>query len=263
MRFVEVKGKDAAEFLHRVTAGTVRGINVMEGREGLLLTGRSLVRAQFDLLRVEEQRFLLATPGPCARELAEGLEELHFSESLEIRLATDILGGIRLCSGASREAGKNFPVYSQGAELSWNTLVPGYGVATGAAAETEDGEIYPRSWEYDRIAALLPKTADWLSTQAPPGVPALEAGFLPWIDRFKGCYPGQEVVELSLNVGHPARVLISVASPQPLKGSVNWNGAEAQVTSSATLDGKHAALVRVPWKQKDFLPGGFTLLKSH
>ena len=257
MRFIEVKGKDAADFLHRVTAGTVRGVAVGEGREGLLLTGRSLVVAQYDLLRLEEGLFLLATPGSCCRALAEGLEALHFSESLEIAL-TEPVGAVRLLPGAARVAGKNFTFFRNGAELSWPSLVPGYGVVSGV--ELED---VPVSWPYDRIAALHPMPADWISTIAPPGVPALEAGFLPWIDRFKGCYPGQEVVELSLNVGHPARILISVASAQPFKDRINWSGAEAAVTSAAEKDGHHAALVRVPWKLKDKIPTGFQLLKSH
>lgn len=250
MRIVEVKGKDAADFLHRVTAGTVKGVAVGEGRPGLLLNGKSLVQAQFELLRTGEQEFLLASPEACAQKLAEGLEALHFSESLEIRL-TERTAGIRACSGAKREAGQSFPFFRNGEELTWNSGVPGYGYSTGINGA-------PSDFDFHRIAALQPSPSDWTET-----TPALEAGFFPVIDRYKGCYPGQEVVELSLNVGHPVRVLLAVESGEPFKEKISWNGAEGTVTSSASLDGKHAALVRVPWKQKDFLPPGFTLLKSH
>lgn len=250
MRIVEVKGKDSADFLHRVTAGTVKGLEPGQGRAGCLLTGRSLVVATFELLRLEDGHFCLVTPEACAQALADGLEALHFSESLEVKL-TDLTAGIRVCGGASRKEDESFPVFRNGDELSWNSAVPGYGFATGVAGE-------PGTWAYDRIANLVPSPKDWTAA-----TPALEAGLLPVIDRFKGCYPGQEVVELSLNVGHPARVLISVASGEPFKESINWNGAEAAVTSAAEKDGHYAALVRVPWKLKDIIPPGFTLLKSH
>lgn len=250
MRIVEVKGKDAAEFLHRVTAGTVRGVEPGQGRAGCLLTGRSLVVATFELLHVESGLFYLVTPEGCATALADGLEALHFSESLEIRV-TDLLVGIRECSGATRPADENFTVFRTGDELSWSSSVPGYGFATGVTGE-------PETWDYDRISHLVPSPKDWTAA-----TPALEAGLLPMIDRHKGCYPGQEVVELSLNVGHPARVLISVGSGEPFKERIHWSGVEASVTSAAERDGRHAALVRVPWKLKDQIPPGLTLLKSH
>ena len=250
LRIVEVIGKDAADFLHRVTAGTVKGVAVGEGRPGLLLSGRSLVQAQFDLLRTGEQEFLLAAPEACAQKLAEGLEALHFSENLEIRL-TERTAGINAAPAATRDPATSFAFMRDGEILAWPSPVPGFSISTKASGT-------PPDFDFHRIGALEPSPSDW--TEA---TPALEAGFLPVIDRYKGCYPGQEVVELSLNVGHPVRVLIAVESGEPFKEKINWNGAEAVVTSSASSGTRHRALVRVPWKQKDFLPPGFTLLKSH
>jgi folate-binding Fe-S cluster repair protein YgfZ len=250
MKLTELRGKDSADFLHRVTAGTVKGLEAGQGRPGLLLTGQSKMIAQFELLKVAGDHFLLASPEACTQGLRSGLEALHFSESLEI-LPLERALGIRECSGASRKEGEAFPFFQNGGELTWNSAVPGFGFATGT-------EGIPEAFHFGRIAALYPWTSDW--TEA---TPALEAGTLPMIDRFKGCYPGQEVVELSLNVGHPVRVLIAVESAAPIGELLDWNGAQVPVTSRAEREGTHRALARVPWNKKDFLPAGFTRLKSH
>ena len=88
---------------------------------------------------------------------------------------------------------------------------------------------------------------------------------LPFIDRFKGCYPGQEVVERSLNVGHPARVLIAIEGNSPITRGEKLpfeGGGEALVTSVAEANGIYRALVRVPWAKRGLAPLGFRALKS-
>lgn len=250
MRIVEVKGKDSAEFLHRVTAGSVKPVGLGEGRGGLLLTGQSKMIAQFELLHLAPGHYLLAAPDACAEALANGLEALHFSESLEIAL-TEKKVGVRELAGAAREEGKNFSVASDGRELSWPTPVPGYEFSSEAQG------VSP-SWDFDRIAALYPQPGDWTET-----TPALEAGMLPFIDRFKGCYPGQEVVELSLNVGHPVRVLVAVEAGEAIPASLDWGGAQVPATSVAERAGRFRALIRLPWAKREFLPSGFTRIKSH
>jgi folate-binding protein YgfZ len=240
LRFIEVKGKDAGDFLHRVTAGTVKGVAVGRGRAGLLLTGQSKVIAQFDLLHTEASSYLLAAPLECAEALVTGLEALHFSEELEIR-ATDLKAGAER-GGAKRE--DEFAV----TDLVWPSPVPGFQFSAKA------DRAVPPGWDFARIAALVPwPPREWASET----VNALEAGMLPVIDRHKGCYPGQEIVELSLNVGHPARVLVAVEGPE----DAPWVG--DSITSSAQENGKRRMLVRLPWARKDFLAAGFSRLASH
>jgi folate-binding protein YgfZ len=243
---VEARGKDAGDFLHRVTAGTVKGVPVGQGRPGLLLDGRSRVLAQFDLLRLEDQAFALAAPLACAEGLAAALEALHFSEDLEIRLTEARAGAVRLPE-ARRAESQAFPVRAAPAGPAWPSPVPGFefsSCTTGA----------PEGWDFARIGALVP----WPGSEWESGAnPALEAGMLPWIDRGKGCYPGQEVVELSLNVGHPARILVAFEGAAPVEP-----GEGAVVTSRAQENGIHRAFVRVPWANRDFLPPGTRSLAS-
>lgn len=236
LQLVEVKGPGAAEFLGRVTAGTVKDVKTGEGRMGLLLNGQSRVLAQFDLLRVESARYLLAAPVECAATLAKSLEGLHFAEDLEITLTSQRAGVVE---GGERSSE---PFAVSGA-LEWPSPVPGFSFSAAAAS------VAP-GFEFARLGALVPWPGkEW---QAGAATPALEAGMLPWIDRFKGCYPGQEVVELSLNVGHPVRVLAAFEGNGEVEGS----------TSSAEENGKRRVIVRLPWAKKDFVPPGFSRLAS-
>ena len=246
VRLIEVAGKDAAEFLHRVTAGKVRGIAVGEGAPGLFLTGQSRMIAQFDLLRVEDARFLLASPLSCSDDLAVGLENLHFAEDLEIKL-TEQQAGAR-ATGESSARPERFPLRTP---FAWPSPVPGYEFVLGGSP----GE----DWNFARIGALVP----WPPSDWNKDTPALEAGVLPSIDRFKGCYPGQEVVELSLNVGHPVRLLIAVEAEQAIGDTISWDGMDLPVTSRAQQGATTRALVRVPWAKRAFLPAGFRKLAAH
>ncbi|MGZ3740101.1 MAG: hypothetical protein ACXVB9_12055, partial [Bdellovibrionota bacterium] len=133
-------------------------------------------------------------------------------------------------------------------DLVWPSPVPGFRFSAKAPREV------PPGWDFARIGALVP----WPGKEWNEGaVNALEAGMLPVIDRHKGCYPGQEIVELSLNVGHPARVLVAVEGAE----DAAWVG--DSITSSAQENGRRRMLVRLPWARKDFLAAGFSRLASH
>ena len=247
MRALKVFGKDAAEFLHRVTAGPVRSVPVGSGAAGALLDGKSKVQAQFDLLRLGADQFYLVSSEFCYQRLAEGLERLHFSESLEIAPTEERF--VPVASGEKQERPRIFPVEKE----TWPALVPGYRWERG------EGE-YSHTWNFDRIGALVPcARSDWT-----PETPALEAGLLPSIDRHKGCYPGQEVVELSINVGHPVRVLVAYEGAEAPGEKIPFEGGgEAVVTSSSEKGGVFRVLARVPWAKKDLSPPGWKRLKGY
>jgi hypothetical protein len=186
---------------------------------------------------VEEKRFLLAAPAECAAALAEGLEALHFSENLHVSLTGERASAIAQAGSPRAEP------FAVSAALEWPSPVPGFSFKSG-------GSPAPAGFEFARVGALIP----WpLKEWGAGGVtPALEAGMLPWIDRDKGCYPGQEVVELSLNVGHPVRVLAAFEGRGEVEGA----------TSVAEQNGTLRAIARLPWAKKDQVPPGFSRLVS-
>ncbi len=242
MKQIEVKGKDAKDFLHRLCAGRVKSLTPGQGARNLLLNGVSRLIAQFDLLCLEEGNFLLFTPAPCADALKEGLEQLHFAENLEIRALSaegSIVPGV----------GGGDVVFSwTGERPRWPSPVPGFDFCAWPAPT-------PEGWEFARIGALFP----WPGQDWNANTPALEAGFLDWIDRDKGCYPGQEVVEKSLNLGHPARLLLSFEGTRKLAlGPVDLvGGGQGEVTSVAEQAGNYRALARLPWAKREAAPEGW------
>lgn len=236
---LRVFGTDARDFLHRVTAGTVKKLRASEGAGGLLCNGQSRMIAQFDLLCRNDEDFLLVSPAACFEDLRKGLEKLHFAEAIEM----EEMGTVCLRQEASKARSEIFPWTEDG----WPSAVPGYWNCWGEA------EI-PANYEFDRIEAGIPSPNDW-----DKDTPALEAGMLVWIDRNKGCYPGQEVVELSLNVGNPAKAFVVWAgktSIAPGKIALDGGG-EALITSVAEKNGRWVCLARVPWKKRDLPAAGF------
>lgn len=246
MNSLLVKGKDAEDFLHRVTAGTVKGLAVGSGAPGALLNGQSRMIAQFDLLRMGEAEFLLAAPAGCAAALQARLEKMHFAEDLSMEVT-----GVLSARAAAGNREKTFLVK---AGPAWSSPVAGYEHFLAAS------ESLPPGWDFDRIGSRFPSPKDWSQE-----TPALEAGMLFAIDRFKGCYPGQEVVERSLNVGHPARELVAMEGSSALEPGAKValeGGGEGVVTSTALREGICRAFVRVPWAKRESVVAGFAILRG-
>lgn len=246
MRALMIEGKDAGDFLHRVTAGTVKGLEPGQGAGNVLLTGQSRMLAQFDLLRVGPEAYLAVSPPECFVPLTQGLEGLQFAEDLKIAPVPIRVGVFPVGRPGTRD--RIFKFEGGFPSLVWPSAVPGYALMLGAG-----GEELPEGFAFDRIGAGVP----WPILDWDENTPALEAGMLPWIDRHKGCYPGQEVVERSLNVGHPARVMQSVEGPR-----LPENVSPARVLSFAHRDGVVRAMLRAPWNQRENAPEGFRLLQT-
>jgi folate-binding protein YgfZ len=80
---VTVRGRDAADFLHRLLANHVKALGPGRGNANLLLTSKGKVRFAFELLRRPEH-FELSTPPGRAPDLVAALEHFHFSEQVEL-----------------------------------------------------------------------------------------------------------------------------------------------------------------------------------
>jgi len=76
-----VRGKDAADFLHRLLANHVKRLAVGTGNHNALLTPKGKVQFLFECLR-QEDGFALELPPGTARALSAALERFHFSEAV-------------------------------------------------------------------------------------------------------------------------------------------------------------------------------------
>lgn len=193
---LEVKGPEAGVFLHRLTANDVRGLGVGERNHNLLLTGKGKVQHTFDVLRVNEESYLLSCPPGTVEALTQGLDMYHFTEDLEmvdrsgehapIEVAGPGAKAIVEASGAASFATKvcgldGFRVDAgpEGAEALWASLVEAGGQPVG--------EVVRDSLRAEHLVAEWGKDID---DNVYPQEARLETAF----SLDKGCYIGQEVV---------------------------------------------------------------------
>ncbi len=238
-KMVTVKGADAQAYLHRISSINIEKLESGYALPGLLLDATSNIHSEYICVRAgaESYHFLLKDDGH--EDLFSGLEKLHFSEELEIQ-KLDPLPGAELWQGSESldptkfcaEIDSEFapqkvqevefagvwfrqvPLYENG----WSALLPeesGYGseqVSRCLGKVDNNCEIGEEFWDHLRILAAIPKRGyEW----EPGKTKALDAGLRRWLDRSKGCYPGQEAVEKSLNVGHPAKVMLRIEFENP------------------------------------------------
>jgi folate-binding protein YgfZ len=81
--FIEVSGPDAAAFLHRLLANTVRTLKPGQGNRNLLLSSKGKILFDFDLA-LEEERVLLSTQPAAAAQFLKTLDMYLFSEKVKL-----------------------------------------------------------------------------------------------------------------------------------------------------------------------------------
>jgi len=96
-----VRGKDAADFLHRLLANHVKRLAVGAGNRNALLTPKGKVQCLFECLR-QEDGFALELPPGTARALAEALERFHFSEAVTFEDRSATCAPLTLAGPAAR-----------------------------------------------------------------------------------------------------------------------------------------------------------------
>lgn len=242
-RCLEFSGPDARDFLHRLTTVNFKTLLPGSGTRGLLLNATSKVLASFFVLCLSEDksgaRFLFLMR---ERELASFLveiEKLHFSEEILYRpvgakLQFEVSAQGNIPAESIFSFTQSFPVLINmrctfevldGQEV----LVSGNGIT----AEQRVLNLWP--WE----------GAEWSIGQNL----ALDVGFDSWIHHGKGCYPGQEIVEKSLSVGHPARALVQVGAKLEFREGLKLYADDREVGKITTFAAQ-SALAVVQWKYR-------------
>ncbi len=230
-QLLEVTGRDAKDFLHRLTTVNLKKLTPGLASLGLLLKGNSKVVGQFVLAETAPMTFALIGEREVMGRVLIELESLHFSEDLEMKLSDSPVTVV--------------PDRLEAAPFAWDgdvkkgrvpTGIPGFAFCVGMSVPVSD------RFEFARIEAGVP----WAGKEWDSTTNALDAGLEPWIARQKGCYPGQEVVERSLNVGHPAKALVKLEADASIP-----EGAELHVAGKAvgriTSSVGNIALAIVQW----------------
>lgn len=273
---IEISGRDAADYLHRRLAQSVKKLPVGRGVHALQLSGEGRMECDLLLYRSGETRFTALADAALADSAAAILDKYVLMDEVEIAGPSGERATLTLLGPRSTEvAGEVFGAEARGSLEAdrWSTLTDaqfrgrpvsifsdGRGSiailhlcvrqadadavvsAIAGVLKASGGAVAgPEAAEYARIAAGIARFgADTDGATIP-----LEANLRDAIDLNKGCFPGQEFLARINNLGHPAKVLARLrfdATTAPAVGdAVRDPAAEAQgegrVTSARKLEG--------------------------
>lgn len=210
-----VTGGDAAEFLHRLLANDVRGVEAGCGNKTLLLTPKGKILFEADLSRSGET-FELSTPTGEAAKLLTALDMYLFADDVELTESTESHAPLSIAGPQAEEclaklvAGALPAEIHQRSELDWNgtELAITRAVVAGSPGFILDAgpEHVAELWNALEATGAVPCgviVRDILRIEAgaaqfgddiDENIYPQEARLEPAFSLDKGCYIGQEVV---------------------------------------------------------------------
>ena len=224
---IEVRGADAAAFLHGQLTRAVLSLDAADAPLAGWADARGRIRALFRVLQLSE-RWLLVTPRDGADALVKKLRMFVLRSKVEVALAGDVavaalLGdagsvlarhGIEAVTPSNRAVRRDQLCFVRIGERYWQALgAPGalqrlavsLTAATEAAAELAEIEL--------GIPEISPQTAERFVAQM------LNLDQLDAISFDKGCYSGQEIIARVHNLGgvkrRARRYAVEAAPPAP------------------------------------------------
>jgi hypothetical protein len=224
---LRITGRDACGFLHAQTTQAINDLSQTETRLAAWLGAKGRVKALFDVVASNEE-FWLVTDADNADWLSAELQRYVLRADVRLEVATDRV--VYSCYGdfnpALTELGIELApgrVVGRGGAL-WLQTDPSSALVIGPADSLE--QALPGISEADADSAMLAS----LSAGRPALPAALRERYTPHmlnLDRqgaisfTKGCYPGQEIVARTQNLGTVKRRLYRFAvgtGPRPMAG---------------------------------------------
>ena len=249
---LEVSGPDARSWLNDLVSADVGPSEPGDARRSLLLSPTGRIRAEFTVVRRNEGFVLLQDPRQ-ARFVGELLDPYVLSSAVELADRTRHLALFSLPAVAEPP-----PVVGGAVPSSPSCLGAGMDLMAGAAGGTELRSVLSARFR----EAGLDEAERWRILSGIPrfGVDAVEedlpaeGGLQSAVAFDKGCYLGQEAVAKVRNLGHPRRILASLAADGPVgPGDAVFGprGEAGRITSAAEHGGRWLALARLAWGARE------------
>jgi folate-binding protein YgfZ len=249
-RKIAVSGREALDWLNSLISADISDLPAGDARRSLLLSPTGRIRAAFTVAAREDEFLLLQDPVQ-PTSIADVLSPYVLSADIGLQ---DRTGEISLFAFPGRS---DLP--QRFAEVSRPSCL-GAGLDLFSPADLQDQllQTLRRSFalasegdvERWRVARGLPRLGvDALEDDLPQ-----ESGLDEAVAFDKGCYLGQEAVAKVRNLGHPRRLVLTLASPGPVQrgAMVLAEGREVGVVTSAVTDGGGSTvLARVKWEARD------------
>lgn len=201
-QMLEVKGPDAADFLHRLCSQDVAGLPPGALRPAAFLDAKGKLLATCLLFRTGESVWLEVQQEQAER-LAALLERYHFTEKLTITR----LAGVRVAEWVHDLELTNRAGFPDGPYLAYRRRgISFVRVAANYSMDIDGVAVVPKPLADER-AECLRMLAGFLrvGVETEPATLALEADLDDHISTTKGCYTGQEIVARIHTYGHTNR----------------------------------------------------------
>jgi len=251
---VGVGGRDATDWLDRLSSAPVKDLPAGCCRDATLMDGKGKLRADLRLIRPApdgawSDEWLLEIPASHAPALLRVLDMFILRDQVELRDRTAshawlaVLGpraaGVMEAADLPRPAacdGDGAAVVDASSEAlvlpsrlygapGFDLALPASGVEALRARLVAAGAT---SVEREALAIVrLEAGVPWFAEDLSDGVIPLEAGLDAAVSITKGCYPGQEVVARISNLGQVARKLMRL--------SAEWSGGEPPALAGGTM----------------------------
>lgn len=246
----EMKGRDARDFLNRMTTVNIRDLQDGDFRPGFLLSPMGKIRASFRIAALgkqpAEEYFLIEIEGGKNSHWKTAflavLEQFTFTEKYELREITGqkcawIFGLSKASENRCETRGTLTFLHGTKKLFGTNwTSIWGKPTAVDEFLHSQATTLLSDiDFERLRILSLAPR----IDAEILPDSNPLELGLREGISDNKGCYPGQEVIEKIISLGSPAKRLAKLTgtgnTPQ-VGDHVFFEGAEVGHITSACKD---------------------------
>ncbi len=250
-RKIELTGSEGGRWLQDLISADIEDLLPGHAHRSLLLSPTGRVRAQFTVARTVAGWLLLQDPTQ-PRPIDQLLAPFILSSDVVLKDRTDDLALFAFPGRLYRHGpprGSSIPscLGPRGLDL----IVP---------VGDREKLIPPLEQLFARVGDQT--VEEWRVHEGIPrfGVDALEddlpqeAGLDDAVAFDKGCYLGQEALAKVRNLGHPRRLVLSLAAPRPVQrgDAVLADGRDAGVITSAVTEGEGSTvLARVRWDARD------------
>ena len=247
---VGVGGRDALDWLDRLSSAPVKDLPAGCCRGATLMDGKGKLRADLRVIRLTDE-WLLEIPASHAPALLRVLDMFILRDQVELRdrsashrwlavLGPSAAAVMERCAlprpAACDGDGAVAIDAASGALVLPSRLygAPGFDLALPAAAlDALRGRLVAAGATPAGVEALsiarIEAGVPWFAEDLADGVIPLEAGLDADVSITKGCYPGQEVVARISNLGQVARKLVRL--------SAAWSGDAPPALAAGTLTG--------------------------
>jgi folate-binding protein YgfZ len=267
---VDVRGRDAREFLHRMLTQDVRGLEPGAARRACFLTREGRVVADLVVWRTSEG-LRLVLDAAAAAGAVPALERYVIADDVALAdVSREWAHALLFGAGAPEAvagAGVGVPAPGRivgavlggtealvlrrdlGSVPAFEVLVPAGGAGTAFAALAAVPGVVPAGEAEVDAARVAGGAARW-GAEVDDRVLPTEAGLEEAVSWTKGCYLGQEPVVMARHRGHPASLLVRLSvsgDAVPARGTALLDGERrlGRVTTAARLPEGVAALALV------------------